>query len=315
MVSRARIRLLVHGAWFFFLSFTVLISLVVISTPVYASSEIEGKSTGDAVTVTVENRKSVRQEILPRKKYVAPISDEASQQVITDTRSRVQNDLEETEPPVQSTVCFVGTPEYQSRTNGTYLCNRSEPEDEEPAQAAPGAPAGQAVVEAEPVEIVITSSDLMELIPNSPQILMDQGPFGLKNAHTNFYASHHRPQTVTRTMFDQSVAITATPVEYRWDYGDGQTLVTDLPGHPVDVFNTETDTSHQYTDTGLYTIGLTTVFEGTYQVDGGPVQSVSSPVTQQAAPIEIRIWRAVTRNVDQTCLQNPSAWGCDTPGN
>lgn len=175
-------------------------------------------------------------------------------------------------------------------------------------------PAGQAVVEAEPVEIVITSSDLMELIPNSPQILMDQGPFGLKNAHTNFYASHHRPQTVTRTMFDQSVAITATPVEYRWDYGDGQTLVTDLPGHPVDVFNTETDTTHQYTDTGLYTIGLTTVFEGTYQVDGGPVQSVSSPVTQQAAPIEIRIWRAVTRNVDQTCLQNPSAWGCDTPG-
>src|SRR5690625_5259124 len=168
----------------------------------------------------------------------------------------------------------------------------------------------QLEIVSEPVEIVITSSDLLELIPASPQMLMDRGPFGLKNAHTNFYASNHRPQTVTRTMFDQEVTITATPVEYRWDYGAGETLVTDVPGHPVEVFNTETETSHQYTDTGLYTVALTTVFEGTYQVDGGATQTVSSPVTQVADPVEIRIWRAVTRNVDQTCLQNPSAWGC-----
>lgn len=166
------------------------------------------------------------------------------------------------------------------------------------------------VVQEEPVEIVITASDLLELIPASPQILMDEGPFGLKNAHTNFYASNHRPQTVTETMFGQEVTITATPIEYRWEYGDGNSLVTDVPGHPVDVFNTETETSHQYEDTGLYTVQLTTVFEGTYQVDGGETQMVSSTVTQQADPVEIRIWRAVTRNVDQTCQQNSQAWGC-----
>src|SRR5690625_239314 len=213
--------------------------------------------------------------------------------------------------PVLSSICYYGDPLYQSRRQGAYQCR--EPEPEEPAAEAapaPGEPVGQAPVVVEPVEIVITSSDLLELIPASPQILMDRGPFGLKNAHTNFYASNHRPQTVTRTMFDQEVTITATPVEYRWDYGDGETLVTDVPGHPVEVFNTETETGHQCTDTGLYTVALTTVFEGTYQVDGGATQTVSSPVTQVADPVEIRIWRAVTRNVDQTCLQNPSAWGC-----
>lgn len=213
--------------------------------------------------------------------------------------------------PVLSSICYYGDPLYQSRRQGAYQCR--EPEPEEPAAEAapaPGEPVGQAPVVVEPVEIVITSSDLLELIPASPQILMDRGPFGLKNAHTNFYASNHRPQTVTRTMFDQEVTITATPVEYHWVYGDGETLVTDVPGHPVEVFNTETETSHQYTDTGLYTVALTTVFEGTYQVDGGATQTVSSPVTQVADPVEIRIWRAVTRNVDQTCLQNPSAWGC-----
>ncbi|GAA4473352.1 hypothetical protein GCM10023190_05280 [Enteractinococcus fodinae] len=180
------------------------------------------------------------------------------------------------------------------------------PRPQDPAPVVNNAPG---IIE-EPVEIVITASDLLELIPSTPQILMDRGPFGLKNAHTNFYASDHSPQTVTQTMFGQQVTITATPIEYRWDYGDGNSLVTELPGYPVDVFNTETDTSHQYTDTGLYSVGLTTVFEGTYQVDGGATQQVSSTVTQQADPVEIRIWRAVTRNVDQTCQQNPQAWGC-----
>src|SRR5699024_7098682 len=68
-----------------------------------------------------------------------------------------------------------------------------------PHPAAPAAPAGpvpapQTAVVSEPVSITITTSDLLELIPSSPQILMDRGPFGLKNAHTNFYASHHEEQ-------------------------------------------------------------------------------------------------------------------------
>ena len=162
----------------------------------------------------------------------------------------------------------------------------------------------------EVVEIVITTSDLMELIPSTPQIVMDRGPFGLKNAHTNFYASNHQAQTVTETMFGQEVTIVATPIEYRWDYGDGNTLTTQTPGRPVETFNVETETSHQFTEPGNYTVTLTTVFEGTYQVEDGPTQAVSSTVTQQADPVEIEIWRAVTRNVDQTCGQNPQAWGC-----
>ena len=194
--------------------------------------------------------------------------------------------------------------------NPDFECDPTVPPDMDSRPAPrPAAGAGPPVNE-EPVEIVITTSDLLELIPSTPQILMDRGPFGLKNAHTNFYASDHQVQTVTETMFGQQVTIVATPVEYRWDYGDGATLTTTTPGRPVDAFNVETETSHQYTEPGRYTVTLTTVFEGTYQVDGGPTQAVSSTVTQQAEPVEIQIWRAVTRNVDQTCSENPSAWGC-----
>src|SRR5699024_11201824 len=80
--------------------------------------------------------------------------------------------------------------------------------------------------------------------------LTDRGPWGLKNAHTNFYASHHEPQTITQTMFDPEVTLTATPVEYRRDYGAGDTLVTAQTGYTVEIFNSESDESDQYQQTG-----------------------------------------------------------------
>lgn len=309
---------------------TVLFSLFSVllgSTSANASLDIHDETDGRSMFVRIEENSSISNTSSvtngPHRRTQAPnatrlhnpnagsvVSDNAASSTPTVFNGSVAD-----QAPVLSSICYYGDPLYQTRRQGAYQCREPEPEEpaSEPAAEAapaPAAPVGQAPEVVEPVEIVITSSDLLELIPASPQILMDRGPFGLKNAHTNFYASNHRPQTVTRTMFDQEVTITATPIEYRWDYGDGETLVTEVPGHPVEVFNTETETSHQYSDTGLYTVALTTVFEGTYQVDGGATQTVSSPVTQVADPVEIRIWRAVTRNVAETCLQNPNAWGC-----
>lgn len=219
----------------------------------------------------------------------------------------------ESDGPVRSPVCFRGGRDAAAPMSATYLCNMPVLEDllrTPETNTDPAVPVAQSGPVVQPIEIIITTSDLMELIPSTPQIVMDRGPFGLKNAHTNFYASNHQAQTVTETMFGQEVTIVATPLEYRWDYGDGNTLTTQTPGRPVEIFNVETETSHQFTEPGTYTVTLTTVFEGTYQVDGGPTQAVSSTVTQQAEPVEIEIWRAVTRNVDQTCGQNPQAWGC-----
>ena len=284
----------------------------------YASTELEGESTGNSVRVITENRRTVRtgptvQNIDTNSPSISRPGPIQQPNVRTEGGRRSQSGGSSGEASSSEDAVCLNRSEIFSAMIENRECDPSIPAavspNPRPQQPVPVAN-NQPQVVVEPVEIVITASDLLELIPSSPQILMDRGPFGLKNAHTNFYASNHRPQTVTRTMFDQQVTITATPIEYRWDYGDGNTFTTELPGHPVDVFNTATDTSHQYTETGLYTVNMTTVFEGTYQVDGGETQMVSSTVTQQADPVEIRIWRAVTRNVDQTCLQNPKAWGC-----
>lgn len=283
-----------------------------------ASSEYESDSGGSRIEVRKEERETVTQSppvrrIAPRPAAPGPAPPTSSK------NSGVGNSVSRSNVSRLPSAFPEGGSVARAACTVSQFFGGAEDFCPSPAPAAPAAPAPapapapQTEVVSEPVTITITTSDLLELIPSSPQILMDRGPFGLKNAHTNFYASHHEPQTITQTMFDQEVTITATPVEYRWDYGDGNSLVTDLPGYPVDIFNTETDTSHQFAEPGVYTVELTTVFEGTFQVDGGEVQEVSAPVTQQADPIELRIYSAVTRNVDQTCLENPDAWGCDAP--
>ena len=293
-----------------------LLSLLMVYVPANASTHVEGHTDGKSIRVKTESRATAKSNTVVKRmpSRSSGQASEISTRVRRDSVSRLTNrgSQSSSNVPTRSTVCFRGDGDILTRMHGTYRCNLPEPETPAvPAADVATPPQVGTPVITEPVEIIITTSDLLELIPSTPQILMDRGPFGLKNAHTNFYASDNQAQTITRSMFGQDVTIVATPIEYRWDYGDGNSLVTQTPGDPVEIFNTETETSHQYTEPGLYTVTLTTVFEGTYQVDGGPTQAVSAPVMQQADPVEIRIWRAVTRNVDQTCTQDPSAWGCE----
>ena len=288
-----------------------LVQIVLLAFATLAVADVESGTDGKSIHVRKHERQTIRAAPVPSPKAPSSRAESSSTTNEGTGSSSNSNGGSSRSGSSEEPLCLNRIERFAAFREGRECDTSIAPfAMGSPANRDPAPVANQPAVVNEPVEIVITASDLLELIPSSPEILMDRGPFGLKNAHTNFYASNSGPQTVTQTMFGQQVTITATPVEYRWDYGDGNTLATDLPGHPVDVFNTETDTSHQYSETGLYSVRLTTEFEGTYQVDGGEVQTVSSTVTQQADPVEIRIWRAVTRNVDQTCQQNPQAWGC-----
>src|SRR5699024_10430096 len=279
--------------------FTCVLAMGMVGIPALASVEYEDRVTEDSVSLGINKNDSVtitrnRVSTVPRRAAPAPAPSTSSK------NSGVGNSVSRSNVSRLPSAFPEGGSVARAACTVSQFFGGAEDFCPSPAPAAPAAPAPapapapQTEVVSEPVTITITTSDLLELIPSSPQILMDRGPFGLKNAHTNFYARHHEPQTITRTMFAQELTITATPVESRWDYGDGNTLVTDLPGYPVDIFNTEPDTSHQFAEPGVYTVELTTVFQGTFQVDGGEVQEVSAPVTQQADPFEIRIYSAVT---------------------
>ena len=84
------------------------------------------------------------------------------------------------------------------------------------------------------------------------------------------------PQTLTTTLMGHPVTITATPVAYTWDWGDGTQETTTHPGapYPNDTIN------HHYTHRSPKTvITLTTTWSAEFSVDGGPTQPIAGHLT------------------------------------
>lgn len=160
----------------------------------------------------------------------------------------------------------------------------------------------------------ITMDDLAAVAPNEVDILLQNGGRGMRNAHTNIYADAE--QILERkTQFGELTLMRLTPVEFRWDYGDGTTRTTTDPGRDAVDFNTETSTSHVYEDTGTYTVTLTTVFIGEVSYDDGETwELVPGQLVIDSTPAQADIFRSVTRNVAEDCVANPSGWGCGAPG-
>ncbi|MDJ0315725.1 hypothetical protein [Arthrobacter antibioticus] len=138
------------------------------------------------------------------------------------------------------------------------------------------------------------------------------GPHTLRGKETNVYAEAST-QTFAITLLGQQVTITATPVAYTWDYGDGEvwgpTPVHGAPLH-VDRIGEQTQTSHVYTESGKISIGLTTHFDGSYTVNDGPVLPIPGQGNILSSPLGLIVWRAETNLYADNCFQNPQGIGC-----
>ncbi|GLY13094.1 hypothetical protein Kisp01_01100 [Kineosporia sp. NBRC 101677] len=128
---------------------------------------------------------------------------------------------------------------------------------------------------------VLTGADFQRLpLPASPIVVQPANLRTLVNVPTNLYAD---AETVTlpTTILGQPVQVRATPQEFRWSYGDGESLATEDAGAPYP----ELRTAHVYRQAGERRVALTTVYSGEYSVNGGPwlpvdgVATVASPVS------------------------------------
>ncbi|MCX6497646.1 MAG: hypothetical protein NTU93_02450 [Arthrobacter sp.] len=137
-------------------------------------------------------------------------------------------------------------------------------------------------------------------------------PHTLKGAETNFYAEAVE-QTFDVDMLGQRVAIIARPVQYTWNYGDGASLgPTTTAGGPLpqDRWGEKTATSHAYSQTGDFSVALTTHFQGTYSVNGGPPLPIPGQGQFSSPAQTVSVWRSITRNFADDCLRNPQGSGC-----
>ncbi|MEN2744211.1 PKD domain-containing protein [Sinomonas halotolerans] len=161
------------------------------------------------------------------------------------------------------------------------------------------------------VVIAVTEKQLRELPIVAPKLGTQPGRHTLKGAETNIYADPAE-QSFSITILGRKVDIKVTPSEYRWDYGDGTTLVTRYPGGPVpeERWGEKTVTSHIYTATGDFTVGLTTVFTGEFSVDGGPYQPIAGTAEIPSAPRTLSVWRSEVKLYADNCNVNPEGAGC-----
>ncbi|PRZ15585.1 hypothetical protein BCL67_10845 [Nesterenkonia sandarakina] len=177
-------------------------------------------------------------------------------------------------------------------------------------------------------------ADILELLPGEVQRAFTTLPiaggsvefepdllgFGYRNRHTHMFADVGT-QTLNQTLLGIPVEIRVNPQSFLWNYGDGTSRVTYDPGEPMPdswqgeaVVKTdqETPTSHVYSETGRFPVGLTTTFVGEYRVGGGPWIVIPGSVDVQASPGEADIWRVAARNVSGSC-RNTVDWGCNGP--
>ena len=137
-------------------------------------------------------------------------------------------------------------------------------------------------------------------------------PHTLRGAETNFFAQAVEQQFDIKILA-QDVHVVAKPVQYTWTYGDGTSLGPQTASGgplPQERWGEKTPTSHVYTQTGDFSVVLTTHFQGTYSVNGGPPLPIPGQGQFSSAPQTVSVWRSITRNYADDCLRNPQGQGC-----
>lgn len=136
---------------------------------------------------------------------------------------------------------------------------------------------------ADPVVITVTREDF-ESMPVAPLIATAGPPEGwLPVNMVNVLYAESEPQTMDMTLLGTPVQVRATPVQYDWDLGDGNTISTAEPGKP---YPSEA-VSSTYRYEGWYDVTLTTTFSGQFSVDGGPWQDIDGTIQVGSEPISI----------------------------
>jgi len=118
---------------------------------------------------------------------------------------------------------------------------------------------------------------------------------GVVNLETIFYAN--TPATIQLAplqILGFDVVITATATNYRWSWGDGESLDTASPGSPYPY----QDVTHTYRRPGRYSVSVTVTYQGTYTIDGGAAQPITGTVTVPGPAVGITVREARAELVD-----------------
>lgn len=113
----------------------------------------------------------------------------------------------------------------------------------------------------------------------------DPGPRTLINFPTAFSAGTSAAQTIETVILGTAIHITAVPIQWTWYFGDGQTLVTRVPGRAK-----TDDVTHRYARLGSKTSHVSVLWDGTFRVGAAlEAYDLRSPATVTGPASQIAV--------------------------
>lgn len=121
-----------------------------------------------------------------------------------------------------------------------------------------------------------------------PRLRVKIQPVGrtLVNLDTIVYTDQSKVSTTTVPLLGFPVVVEATPLSYRWNFGDGTSVTTETPGRPYPA----KDITHKYMRKASVNLSLTTNYGARFNVAGTGWQYVDGavPITGPATGLQVR---------------------------
>ena len=138
---------------------------------------------------------------------------------------------------------------------------------------------------------MVTINDLARFVPGVGVVQGEPDGWAVVGVPANYHVSVGQA-VVQGELFNAPVHVRFTPLRYRWDYGDGTSRLTTVPGATWAQLGqrqlTATPTSHVFSDRGHRDVVVEVLFSAEYQVgDGdwipvyGAVYAASPPASTQ----------------------------------
>lgn len=135
-----------------------------------------------------------------------------------------------------------------------------------------------------------------ETLDWSPSAVVVQPPGGrtLVNLDTNFFTANVQPSSIPVRLQGQTVVVTARPIAYRWNFGDGMSTTTTSPGSPYP----NLDVAHVYEQVDEVAVSVDTQYgDASFTVNGGPPESIPSTLWVAGAAQDLAVVEALPQLV------------------